>query len=226
MSNGTTATTSAKVIVTSGPTLSDPTPQSEIKTRQGPGGKTLSYIDARFVMERLDSVVGPSRWQDRFEDRADGSVRCGIGIYDPSINEWVWKWDVGDPSDIEATKGAHSDAFKRAGVKWGIGRDLYGDHPQAPQKPLERPRTPAAPVPAPRTSDEPPWPVETLDGGPLQAALEVFGADVLPDESTCPDHGFEWKTNSRGYYCSGKTKGAWCARSPSKAWQARHETAA
>lgn len=100
-----------------------PTPRDEIRQRQGPGGRMLDYVDARFVMDRLDEL-GPENWQDRFEDRSDGSVRCGIGVL--VDGEWVWKWDVGDPSDIEPEKGAHSGAFKRAGVKWGIARDLYG----------------------------------------------------------------------------------------------------
>jgi hypothetical protein len=78
-------------------------------------------------MDRLDAAVGQENWQDKFEDLPNGSVRCGIGIRQK--DGWVWKWDVGDVSDIEPVKGAHSDAFKRAAVKWGIGRDLYGDHP-------------------------------------------------------------------------------------------------
>jgi hypothetical protein len=123
--------------------LNDPTPPSEIKKRQGPGGRTLDYIDARFVMDRLDAAVGQENWQDKFEDLPNGSVRCGIGIRQK--DGWVWKWDVGDVSDIEPVKGAHSDAFKRAAVKWGIGRDLYGDHPaprpaQAPDGPCARSR--------------------------------------------------------------------------------------
>lgn len=108
------------------------TPQGEIKQRQGPGGRQLDYIDARFVMDRLDEAVGPENWRDVYEEAGNGSVRCGLSVR--VGNEWITKWDVGDQSDIEPTKGAHSDAFKRAAVKWGIGRDLYGDH-AAPQRP-------------------------------------------------------------------------------------------
>jgi hypothetical protein len=184
--------------------LYDPTPASEIKTRQGPGGRLLSYIDARFVMDRLDAAVGPARWQDRYEDRSDGSVRCGIGITFDDVN-WIWKWDAGDPSDIEATKGVHSDAFKRAGVKWGIGRDLYGEKP-APRA--------VRPAPTPiRPQEETPF-----DGDPMP----VFDG-LLVDESACPDHGYKWRQNTKGYYCSGKTQGKWCERKPSKAWIASQE---
>jgi hypothetical protein len=140
--------------------LNDPTPPSEIKKRQGPGGRTLDYIDARFVMDRLDAAVGQENWQDKFEDLPNGSVRCGIGIRQK--DGWVWKWDVGDVSDIEPVKGAHSDAFKRAAVKWGIGRDLYGDHPalRPASPPAAAQGKPLAAVKAP--PDEPPWPVDAV----------------------------------------------------------------
>src|ERR1700710_2501614 len=42
-----------------------------------------------------------------------------------SANRWVWKWDTGSESKVEAEKGQASDSFKRAAVKWGIGRFLY-----------------------------------------------------------------------------------------------------
>jgi len=39
--------------------------------------------------------------------------------------EWIWKADGAGDTDVEAEKGAISDAFKRAAVKWGVGRYLY-----------------------------------------------------------------------------------------------------
>jgi hypothetical protein len=39
--------------------------------------------------------------------------------------EFVYKSDTGSAGDIEAEKSVVSDAFKRAAVKWGIGRFLY-----------------------------------------------------------------------------------------------------
>ena len=39
--------------------------------------------------------------------------------------QWVTKEDVGVESNTEATKGEASDAFKRSGTNWGIGRELY-----------------------------------------------------------------------------------------------------
>jgi hypothetical protein len=195
--------------------LNDPTPPSEVKKRQGPGGRTLDYIDARFVMDRLDAAVGQENWQDKFEDLPNGSVRCGIGIRQK--DGWVWKWDVGDVSDIEPVKGAHSDAFKRAAVKWGIGRDLYGDHPalRPASPPAAAQGKPLAAVKAP--PDEPPWPVDAVP------VAEAIFKDMIVDESHCPDHDKAWRQNSKGYYCSTKVGDGWCKRQPSKAWQAAQE---
>lgn len=81
----------------------------------------LAYIDARDVMDRLDAVCGMDGWQCKYS-HANGKTVCDIGI---KIGEWIWKADGAGDSDIEAEKGALSDAFKRAAVRWGIGRYLY-----------------------------------------------------------------------------------------------------
>lgn len=49
----------------------------------------------------------------------------GIGIYDDELKDFIWKWDCGVESNTEKQKGEASDAFKRAGFKWGIGIELY-----------------------------------------------------------------------------------------------------
>lgn len=137
--------------------LQQPTPLERIHTRQGPGGRQLSYVTARFVMDRLDEI-GAENWQDAYQDRVDGSVRGGIGIL--VEGEWVWKWDVGTESDIESEKGVHSDAFKRAGVKWGIARDLYDGGASTPRlpAPVERARAPERAPLRPVASTVPPEP--------------------------------------------------------------------
>jgi hypothetical protein len=85
-------------------------------------GMALAYIDARDVMDRLDEVCGPAGWQDRYP-HANGRTVCDIGI--KVAGEWIWKADGAGDTDVEAEKGALSDAFKRAAVRWGIGRYLY-----------------------------------------------------------------------------------------------------
>lgn len=85
-------------------------------------GMALAYVDARVVMDRLDEVCGAEGWQCEYP-HAGAKTSCQIGI--KIENEWVWKGDGAGDTDFEGEKGAFSDAFKRAAVKWGIGRYLY-----------------------------------------------------------------------------------------------------
>ena len=106
--------------------LSSPFAIYEVKWRvgatSGNKGLALAYVDARVVMERLDFVMGPENWQST-HSCADGKTLCRIGI--KFRDEWVWKSDGAGDTNIEAEKGAISDAFKRAAVHWGVGRYLY-----------------------------------------------------------------------------------------------------
>lgn len=92
------------------------------KSKDDKSGLALAYIDARDVLERLDEVCGPAGWQCRYS-HANAKTVCEIGIKHDS--EWIWKANGAGDTDTEAEKGALSDAFKRAGVCWGIGRYLY-----------------------------------------------------------------------------------------------------
>lgn len=96
--------------------------------RKGPGGKMLDYITSRQVMDLLDEVVGPANWKEEKPSREGKNLYWGISI--KIDGEWVTKWDCGAESQIESEKGEASDAFKRAAVKWGIGRFLYPDTPK------------------------------------------------------------------------------------------------
>lgn len=108
--------------------LAAPFAPSDIEWRVGHtnGDKTkgmaLAYIDARAVMRRLDEVVGPANWTNEYPHASQKTV-CRISIKIGS--EWIYKEDGAGDTDFEAEKGALSDAFKRAAVKWGIGRYLY-----------------------------------------------------------------------------------------------------
>lgn len=101
-------------------------------TKDGTKAMALAYIDARDVMQRLDEVCGPAGWQCRYPHATVKTV-CEIGIL--HNGEWIWKADGAGDSDIEAEKGALSDAFKRAAVRWGVGRYLYDT--QTPWVPCE-----------------------------------------------------------------------------------------
>lgn len=86
------------------------------------GIQLLLYKDARVDMAILDETFGPMNWQ-RHHTR--NNANCIISIYDDDKGCWVDKEDVGTESNTEAQKGLASDSFKRAGVNWGIGRELY-----------------------------------------------------------------------------------------------------
>lgn len=83
----------------------------------------LLYKTARTDADLLDETFSPWGWQNRFQ-LIDGVLYGGIGIKDDSGN-FLYKWDAGTESNTEAEKGRASDAFKRAGFKWGLGRELY-----------------------------------------------------------------------------------------------------
>ncbi len=98
------------------------------KTRQQ-AGRTLTYVTARTVMNRLDEVLGPENWWDEYITIANG-VLCRLSIRLPD-GQVVTKEDAGgcaglaDQGDDE--KSGFSDAFKRVAVKFGVGRYLYQD---------------------------------------------------------------------------------------------------
>lgn len=88
------------------------------------GCSLLMYKDARVDMRLLDEVVGPMNWK-REHELINGNLFCTVSIRDKESGEWVSKQDVGVESNTEKEKGQASDAFKRACVNWGIGRELY-----------------------------------------------------------------------------------------------------
>jgi len=108
--------------------LKVPFDESVIEWRPGSTNKdktqalALAYAPARVYMERLDEVMATG-WKDEYKPAPDGGVLCGISLL---INEeWVTRWDGAENTNIEGVKGGLSDSFKRACVKWGIGRYLY-----------------------------------------------------------------------------------------------------
>ena len=91
------------------------------------GLSLLLYKTARTDANLLDETVGEDNWQNDFK-LVDGVLYGGIGVNyakDGPAGNFVWKWDAGVESNTEAEKGRASDAFKRAGFKHGIGRELY-----------------------------------------------------------------------------------------------------
>ncbi len=102
----------------------------EVKIKQvtSKGAVALLYKTARVDMSILDETFGAMNWEDDYKE-IKGNLFCGIGVRENIDAPFVWKWDCGIESreDEEGNekKGEASDAFKRAGFKWGIGRELY-----------------------------------------------------------------------------------------------------
>lgn len=102
----------------------------EVKVKQikQNGSVFLLYKTARTDMDILDETVGPEAWQCEYETIKD-NLYCKIGIWNEQLGQWIWKQDCGiesrEDGEGNEKKGEASDAFKRAGFKWGIGRELY-----------------------------------------------------------------------------------------------------
>ena len=95
-----------------------------IATVKEKGLSLLLYKTARTDAKLLDEEVGAMNWSNDFKI-VDGVLYGGISVYSTEKRAWITKWDAGTESYTEKEKGRASDAFKRAGFKWGIGRELY-----------------------------------------------------------------------------------------------------
>lgn len=85
----------------------------------------LLYKTARTDMDILDETFGMNNWSCKYEE-IKGNMYCTISIFDEKKNQWIDKQDCGVESAFgDKEKGEASDAFKRAGFKVGIGRELY-----------------------------------------------------------------------------------------------------
>ena len=102
-----------------------------IKQKKGTptGVILLLYKNARVDMNILDETVGVENWQNKFYENK-GILFCSLGVNTnyaspEKPDRWIWKDDAGVESNTEAEKGNASDARKRSGFAWGIGRELY-----------------------------------------------------------------------------------------------------
>lgn len=104
--------------------------ECKVKQINEKGAVLLLYKTARTDMDILDEAVGAENWDCGYAE-VKGNLYCQIGIRVETVHgdRWVYKQDCGIESreDDEGNqkKGEASDAFKRAGFKWGIGRELY-----------------------------------------------------------------------------------------------------
>lgn len=96
--------------------------ECRVGTANQSGVSILLYKNARVDMQRMDEMFGPENWCRKHEV-INNNLYCTVGVRYGM--EWVYKQDVGVESNTEKEKGEASDAFKRACVNWGIGRELY-----------------------------------------------------------------------------------------------------
>jgi hypothetical protein len=104
--------------------LAAPFESHEVKTRAAQGGRQLQYITARTAMNRLDSVLGPENWWDRYTP-LENSVICELTVRLPD-GSTVTKCDAGGYAGMvdqgDDDKSGFSDSFKRAAAKFGVAR--------------------------------------------------------------------------------------------------------
>lgn len=97
--------------------------ECKVATISEKGCQLLLYKTARTDMDLLDETYGPENWECEYKE-IKGNLYCGIRVYFGERS--VIKWDCGIESAFgDKEKGEASDAMKRAGFKWGIGRSLY-----------------------------------------------------------------------------------------------------
>ena len=180
--------------------LNAPFEGDEVRTRTQ-AGRQLAYITARAVMNRLDTVLGPENWWDDYAP-GENSVVCRLTVRLPD-GSTLSKSDAGGYAGMadqgDDDKSGFSDAFKRAAVKFGVGRYLYRDgvpsfclrrdpkalpapgaEPAAPRTPAEL-ATWAAQVGGPRGVDLPGWIKKWAD-------REKIGRDDWTEEKVARAH--------------------------------------
>lgn len=142
------------------------TPPSEVKRRQGKGGRTFSYVEHGYVTERLNLVFG-FNWDFEVTDKQilddEVIVEGRLTVRTPQ-GQTIVKHQFGG-ADIERHttgpkagrplsiadnyKAAASDCLKKCASLLGIGLDLYGremepsdEEAQAPPAPTRRNQEP------------------------------------------------------------------------------------
>jgi Rad52/22 family double-strand break repair protein len=154
----------------------------EVKARSQ-AGRQFSYVTARTIMNRLDEVLGPENWWDEYAP-LEKSVICRLTIRLPD-GTIVTKVDAGGMAGMsdagDDDKSGYSDAFKRAAVKFGVSRYLYGDGVAK----LVSPPPPAAEA----TSTPPPRPKPGSDDAQGRGGKMVYGASGAKPKPGTPKTG-------------------------------------
>lgn len=144
-------------------------PRDEVSQREGGGGKKLSYLEAQYVIQRMNTVFGVCGWDSETVEMKEvtapngkpsyiSKVRLTVivktedGGYMKSVKEgYGFGSDKSSLNPHEmAIKEAESDAFKRAARQFGmsLGLALYSKDQEnveeAPPKTTENNQKPVA----------------------------------------------------------------------------------
>lgn len=164
--------------------LAAPIPPEHISQREGHHGKLLDYIDRPVVWARLDEAARAD-WLVEFQplplrtDAKDGepyAMLCTLTI------NGVRREGVGQGADW---KEAETDAFKRAAVHFGVGRQLYGtvgEHKPAPPRAAAPSRSTPSSKPSTSSRGVKVMPFGKHKGTPL---IEVPPADLRSTVEWC-----------------------------------------
>lgn len=126
--------------------LSAPVPSSELKSKTQ-GGTKIVFTSDKFVMRRLDEVVGTEGWQDDYTSTTyakpftkvdkrgnvttyGGSMTCHLKVLGVMKSascdiEYLNNEDGGSSVYGSPATNAQAKAFKRAAMKFGIGKELW-----------------------------------------------------------------------------------------------------
>jgi len=202
--------------------LTAPFAEEELRTFEGRGGKTMTFIEDETVMDRLDAAFGVGGWQVLVEavPLYEGVVKVKLGIRSADSADWTWYEDFGYPNQQggDVLKEAVSDGIRRCGRYLGIARDLYRKRTyERPQNGHTAPRPPAPvqiptrPIIAPQRSStavpenldwdslSPTPPVAVAERPVLSGTVAVTDKPKLSDgENWCPVHGLAWVLKPAG----------------------------
>src|SRR5262249_18638889 len=143
--------------------------------------RQLHYITARTAMNRLDSVLGPENWWDRYVP-GEKSVLCELTIRLPD-GSTLTKSDAGGYAGMadagDDDKSGFSDAFKRAALKSGVAPSAYREgvpafvQERAPSVDHEAPPVPAEPA-APASAKPSNGTAAAGNGSPPKSGKALF----------------------------------------------------
>lgn len=152
--------------------LLDPFSENEIEfkdvwSKGQKTGKKIAYISSRALMNRLDMIAGPERWWETEPVVTASGICVGLYITTPSGIVVGPRWGCSEWTEIAPMRGGETTAFRRACVKFGMGRYLYEDGiPNLETGELTYPEIPAGPPAGPPAYMQPPQGQPAFQGQP------------------------------------------------------------